>query len=415
MAFFTKSQGQMTFPKNFFWGAATSSYQVEGNNTNCDWWQWEERSALKEKCGISCRHYELFREDFDLAKSLNHNAHRFSVEWSRIEPKEGEFSTREINHYKEVVVALRERNLEPIITLHHFTNPIWFVKLGGWHNKDAHRYFLRYTEKIVEALSDKVRFWVTINEPLVYVYHCYILGVWPPQEKSLPRAKKVVDNFILAHLRAYQLIHRIYKNKNLPSPFVSIAKNLRAFEYEFNTLKNRLAVLLRNKLFNFRLIDILVHKRSLDFIGINYYTRDVLDVKGWSLRHLFLDTVQESGSSLLKNSLGWDIYPQGLFNLLLRLKKYGLPIFILENGICTTNDNQRWDFIYEHLKCVQRAIEAGTEIIGYLYWSLLDNYEWDKGFAPRFGIIDVDYATSMRTVRESAKKFAQVCKDNRLL
>ncbi|MBN1913747.1 MAG: glycoside hydrolase family 1 protein, partial [Candidatus Omnitrophica bacterium] len=159
------------FPDGFFFGAATSAYQVEGNNLNSDWWQWERASGLKETCGDACRHYELYREDFALARSLNHNAHRFSVEWSRIEPREGEFNEEEIGHYRRVIASLKENSLEPIVTLHHFTNPLWFARMGGWKKKGNVRFFLRYVEKIASALGASVRYWVTINEPMVYVYY----------------------------------------------------------------------------------------------------------------------------------------------------------------------------------------------------------------------------------------------------
>lgn len=403
------------FPKNFFWGTATSAYQVEGYNKNNDWWEWEKKTSLKEISGPACRHYELFKEDFDLAKQLNHNAHRFSIEWSRIEPEEDRFSSKEIDHYREVVLALRQRGIEPIVTLHHFTNPLWFAKLGGWQNKNAHKHFLRYVERIVDALCNKVRYWVTINEPLIYVHHAYVLGIWPPQERSFLKAQGVIDTLALSHVEAYRLIHNIYKQKNLLPPLVSIAKHVRVFEPCDATPKNKFAAYLRDRLFNFSLLDKLIRKRSLDFIGINYYTCDWVDVRGCGLSHLLLDVQQKSPHSIKKNSLGWDIYPRGLSKLLLRLSRYDLPIFILENGICTQNDNERWDFIYEHLKNVHFAIEHDVKILGYLYWSLIDNYEWDKGFSPWFGLVEVDYNTYKRTARESAKKFALVCKADILL
>lgn len=398
------------FPKDFFWGAATSSYQVEGSNPNSDWWEWEKRIGLKETSGFACKHYEFYKEDFDLAKELNHNSHRLSIEWSRIEPEKDNFSSKEIDHYIDVILSLRQRNIEPIVTLHHFTNPLWFSKLGGWQSKFAPIYFLSYVERIVEALSDKVHFWITINEPMVYVYHAYILGVWPPQEKSFFKANQVVKNLIDSHIRAYRLIHNIYHKRKLPSPYVSIAKNLQVFEPCGLTLKNKLATYLRDRYFNFNFIERLIRYKSLDFIGINYYTRSLVEPQGWGLRHLALDVCKKNHSRLKKNSLGWDIYPEGLYILLLRLKDYNLPIFILENGISTEDDNLRWDFIYQHLKNIHLAMERGVKVLGYIYWSLIDNFEWDKGFGVRFGLIEVDYHTFKRTIRESARKFSEVCK-----
>jgi len=402
------------FPKEFFWGAATSSHQVEGNNIYNDWWEWERRVSVKEPSGAACRHYELYQEDFDLAKSLNHNAHRLSIEWSRIEPEEGKFSLSEIGHYRKVIRALKERNLEPIVTLHHFTSPLWFAKIGGWQNKRAGEYFLRYAQKIVEVLAGEVRFWVTINEPLIYVYFSYLLGDWPPQEKSLFKARSVAENLIAGHVKVYRRIHSLYREKSLPSPLVSIAKNTQAFVPCQDTPRNRFAVYFRDRYFNHDFIKRLIKQKALDFIGINYYSRSLVETRGWGVRNIAMDTCESGHSKLAKNSLGWDVYPQGLYDILLGYKRYNLPLFILENGICTPDDNLRRSFIYEHLKSVSLALEKGVNILGYIYWSLLDNYEWDKGFAPRFGLIDVNYSTYQRTVRESAKKFSEICLTGRL-
>ena len=404
----------MIFPKDFLWGAATSAYQVEGNNINTDWWEWEKRVGLKEASGLACRHYELYKCDFDLAKLLNHNAHRLSIEWSRIEPQEGKFSEPELEHYRDVILSLKQRNLEPIVTLHHFTNPLWFARIGGWQNNKACDYFLRYVEKTVRVLCKNVKCWVTINEPMVYVYHAYILGFWPPQEKSFLKAKQVKENLILSHIKSYKLIHKIYRNESLNLPLISIAQNMQAFVPCTLTLRNNIAAYLRNKYFNFEFIERLMRAKTLDFIGINYYTRGLVETRGWGFKNLTLDVCNENHSKLSKNSLGWDIYPEGLYNLLLKLKKYGLPIFILENGICTQDDNLRWDFICEHLKNIHLAMSEGVKLLGYIYWSLIDNYEWDKGFGPRFGLIEVDYNTYKRTVRESARKYSLVCKTGEL-
>jgi len=397
------------FPHNFLWGAATSAYQVEGGNSNADWWEWE-RKVGKEASGDACRHYELYRQDFDLAKELNHNAHRLSLEWSRIEPEEGRFSDKELEHYKNVILALKERNIEPVVTLHHFTNPVWLAKQGGWLNIKAEKHFLRFAEKVVEALADKVRFWVTINEPNVYTYHSYILGVWPPQEKSYRKAEQVTSNLLAAHAGAYRLIRDIYRKKNLVIPYISIAESLQAFVPCSKTLKNRIAVYLRERWFNFSVIEKLISSHTLDFIGVNYYTRQLVDVESWGPNHLVLDVCKRNHDPRRKNSIGWDVYPEGLYDLLIKLKKYHLPVFILENGICTQDDDLRWEYIAEHLKSLKRAMDKGVSVLGYIYWSLLDNFEWDKGFSPRFGLIDVDYGTYRRSVRQSARNLAEVCK-----
>jgi len=398
----------ITFPKDFLWGAATSAYQVEGGNINTDWWAWEE-DAGKERSGQACRHYELFEQDFDIAKALKHNAHRLSIEWARIEPEEGQFSEQALRHYMDVIIALRSRNIEPLVTLHHFTNPVWFSKQGGWENKYSVDKFLRYCDFVVEALAKHVSYWITINEPNVYLTHSYIIGVWPPQIKSYLKAKKVDDNLLLAHIETYRHIHRIYKKNNIPLVFVGIAQNVQAFVPCSLNLKNRLAAYLRSKWYNFWFFDRVHKKKAMDFIGVNYYSRQLVDVKKWGISNLAMDVCKSNHHPVKKNSLGWDIYPQGLYQLLVQIKKYKLPVIITENGICTDDDDLRWEFISEHLKNIHQAIADGVNVAGYLYWSLMDNFEWDKGFTPRFGLIEVDYNTCKRTVKESALKLAQVC------
>jgi beta-glucosidase len=402
------------FPNDFLWGAATSAYQVEGDNKFSDWWEWEKRVNLKDCSGRAARHYEFYEQDFDLAKELHHNCHRLSIEWARIEPEDGKFSKSELEHYKQVILALKSRSLTPIVTLHHFTNPIWFAKLGGWRNKKAGTYFLRYVEKIVSLLSEDVPFWVTINEPMVYVYYSYLLGFWPPQDKSLFAARQVTKSLLNAHIKAYHLIRGIYKRNNLDYPKISIAQNMQAFVPCLPTLRNRIASYLRHRSYNLEFVEKLIAKRAIDFIGMNYYSPTWVELTGWGINNFACDVCKVDHRHLRKNSMGWDIYPQGLYDLLMGLKNYNLPVIILENGICTDDDALRWNYIREHLENVFKAIANGVKVSGYVYWSLLDNYEWDKGFSPRFGLVEVDYNTYKRSVRESARKFSEVCLTSKL-
>jgi len=402
------------FPKDFFWGAATAAYQVEGDNIHADWWRWEKETG-KENSGPACRHYDLYEQDFELARRLHHNSHRLSVEWSRIEPEEGKFSETVLQHYVDVILALKARNIEPVVTLHHFTNPVWFANTGGWENKKAVDLFLRYCRFVIESLSKHVRYWITINEPTIYISHAYLFGVWPPQVRSVLRMRRVGRHMLEAHVRAYRLIHQGYKDLSLPKPQVSIAQHIMALVPCTQSLKDRFAAWLRHKIFNEEYLDILCRRKALDFIGINYYSRQLVELKRWGLKNLFADVCKNNHHPVKKNSLGWDIYPEGLYDLLVKLKKYNLPVMITENGICTPEDNLRWEYISGHLESIHRAMEQGVPVLGYLYWSLLDNFEWDKGFGPRFGLIDIDYKTQQRTVRESAVKFSRVCETGILL
>jgi beta-glucosidase len=399
----------MEFPRGFLWGAATSAYQVEGNNRNADWWQWEKDTG-KENSGQACRHYELYAQDFDLARDLHHNAHRLSIEWSRIEPEEGKFSQQELQHYLDVIRALRQRNIEPVVTLHHFTNPAWFSRSTGWEKPRSPSAFLRYCEFVVRALAEHVHYWITINEPTIYLSHAYIMGVWPPQARSIPMAKAVENNLIAAHIRSFRLIHSIYRESNLPAPAVGIAQHMQAFIPCTQAAKNRFAAYLRDRWYNFGIIDSITRHRAADFIGINYYSRQMVDLKKWGLSNFTRDICEKNHHPVRKNSLGWDIYPEGLYELLMKLKKYRLPIIVTENGICTENDDLRWQFIRAHLENIHRALKEGAAVTGYLYWSLMDNFEWDKGFTPRFGLLEIDYSTFARTIRNSAVRFGEVCK-----
>lgn len=404
----------LKFPLGFLWGAATSSYQVEGGNVHADWWEWEKKAG-KERSGRACRHYELYRKDFDLAQKLGHNVHRFSIEWSRIEPKPGKFSKKALDHYLDVVLSLKKRGIEPVVTLHHFTNPTWFSRLGGWEKKRSVELFLRYSERVVRLLAKHVRYWVTINEPTIYISHAYIFGVWPPQERSYLKALAVEENLVAAHIKTYRLIHQIYKKADLPEPSVGIAQNMMAFVPCEKNLKNTVAAFLRDQFYNWGLLDRLALQKTMDYIGVNYYSRQLVELEKFGITNLAADVCKKGHRAVKKNSLGWDIYPQGLHEILVKLKRYGLPVLVTENGICTSNDNLRWDYIRDHLRSVHRAMKKGTRVTGYLYWSLMDNFEWDKGFGPRFGMIGIDYKTGKRTVRQSARKYARICRTNALM
>lgn len=397
------------FPNNFLWGSATSAYQVEGNNSNSDWWPWEKKTG-KENSGAACRHYEFYSQDFDFLESLNQNAHRLSIEWARIEPREGEFSKEAMQHYVDVISDLRRRDIEPLVTLHHFTNPIWFSESGAWENKQSVQRFFRYCDFVTRALAKHVKYWITINEPNIYASHSYVFGAWPPQDKSYKKTKTVYENMTWAHIKAYSLMHRIYKELDLPKPSIGLAQHLQAIIPCTNSLKDRLGAYLRKKWFNFGIFDVLAKHKAMDFIGVNYYSRQQVEVKKWNIGSLIWDTCQNNHDPCPKNFLGWDIYPHGFYLVLKDLKKYNLPVIIMENGICTQDDNQRWEFIRDHLKSMYQAMQEGVPVAGYMYWSLMDNFEWAQGFAPRFGLIDVNYQTFQRTVRESARKYAQVCK-----
>lgn len=413
----------------FLWGAATSSHQVEGNNKFNDWWQWETQNKIKVPSGIACNHYQLFREDIDLISRLGHNAHRFSLEWSRFSPEKNTWNEEAFQHYEQVLIELTRRGIEPVVTLHHFTNPVWFNREGGWESREALPYFLEFVEKAVSRLGKYVRYWITINEPLIYLYHGFLGGLWPPGHQSFSVTLRAMRNLMEAHIQSYKIIHSLYEGRFRKPVWVSIAKHMsHCTPCRPDHLPDRLAVYFRNWLFNDGFLDAvwngfvffpgmfceqLSGDRTLDFIGVNYYSRDFIRFSG-------LVNDQSIGVACDKkhhkedvrelNQMGWEVYPEGIYHCLMRLKKFKLPVIITENGICAFHDEQRSRFIRDHVEQVARVRRDGIPVLGYLYWSLMDNFEWAYGFAPRFGIVEVDYGSQQRNIRASAYVLAETCR-----
>ena len=388
----------LIFPEGFLWGAATSAYQVEGGNIHSDWEDFKS-------AGEADNQYELYEEDFKLAKDLGHNAHRLSIEWSRIEPEEGKFDQNEIDHYRKVLKYLKSLNFTVMLTLNHFTNPVWFAKLGGWENFRSPYYFQKFVKKIVPELKDFVDLWITINEPGIFVYMGYLggdeVGKFPPSKKSYLSALKTTLNMAKAHKNAYLAIHKL-----VPSAKVGMAQNVQSFEeYHKHSIIETLAVgltdLLANHSFHF------LTKGYHDFLGLNYYFNYRFNLKKGLVPEITNPGEQKQDVS----DLGWEVYPEGIFEILTDLSD-GLPIYITECGIASTNDDRRTRFLLSYLQEVYRAIQAGVKVKGFFYWSLIDNFEWHRGFEPRFGLVGVDYKTQERTPRPSALVYQEIIKHN---
>ena len=407
------------------WGAATSAHQVEGNNRLNDWWAWEQAGKVTDLSGAACNHYQLFQEDFRMARSLGHTAHRFSLEWSRLEPREGEWDEAVFRHYEEVFDSLQKEGLEPVVTLHHFTNPLWFAEKGGWLQPTAPVQFGVYVRRVAERFGPRVRYWITINEPLIYIYKSFVEGVWPPGKKSMEEAFRVVRTLIHAHALAYQILHDSSRNNGC---MVSIAHHMTAMTAcRARSVLDRWSVFLRQQLVNRMLFRSLLSgylfypgvffeklpmKKTLDFLGVNYYARDFIRFQGFSDMNRFGVVCAKDhhlGEIAELNDLGWEVYPQGIYEALTSLRSFGLPILVTENGICTQDDSQRARFIADHLAQVNRAKSEGTPIFGYFYWSLVDNFEWAEGFRPRFGIVEVNYSTQKRKIRSSSQVLKKSC------
>lgn len=417
-----QKQPSLRFPKRFLWGAATAAHQVEGGNHN-QWTVWELENAQAKAAQAEYHygdlpswdatkkdaksptnyvsaalgdHYRVYEKDFDLLAQLNMNAYRFSVEWSRIEPEEGAWDAAAIDHYKQYIAALKARHIEPIMTLFHFTLPVWFAEKGGFEKRSNIKYFTRFAEKIVAEIGRDVRYVITINEPEVYAYESYLQAHWPPMQMSKRTWWRVVNNLARAHNQAAKAIHGLGRRHK-----VSIAKNSNYFYPGDDAWLSRLSAHVMQYVQDDYVLKKVV--RHCDFLGVNYYQSQ--RVYGYRIHN---------PETLDRNDLGWEMSPADIEYALDRLhRKYKLPILITENGLADADDSHRQWWITQTLIGLQKAMNEGVVLEGYLHWSLLDNFEWDKGRWPRFGLAHIDYASGTRTLRPSAVWFGKVIKQLR--
>ena len=418
MFYMEEKKKTLKFPLGFLWGAAASAHQVEGNCHN-DWTEWEKKNAERlageagkkwekwqqeqflemfEKenyiSGAACDHYNLYETDFDMAKELGMNAQRISIEWSRIEPEEGKFDEKEIEHYRKVIKAIKDRGMEPFVTLWHWTEPVWFGEKGGWTSSKSKYYFSRFVEKIVSQYKDSVKFWVIINEPNVGIGFGYLLGSQPPGKKGPISFSRAFFNLFSSFKLASLKIREIDDNAEIGIANSITHYDVRIFPGLYFPIVSIIEFFSRYFL-----------RKSIPyctFIGCNYYSRYVVSTQKKNI-------LPEN-----RNDLGWEIYPEGIYNVLKEMRKYNLPIYVTENGLADSKDGKREKFIKDHLFWVHKAIQEGANVRGYFYWSLLDNFEFPdmRGFWPRFGLIEVDYKTQVRNIRKSALEYAKICKNN---
>lgn len=414
----TATKTSLSFPKKFLWGAATSSHQVEGGTHN-QWTSWELENAKSKAAqasyhfedleswpliqdearepgsyvsGESIDHYNRYTEDFDLLKAMNMNAFRFSIEWSRIEPQEGAWNIEAIEHYKAYASELKRRGIEPIVTLFHFTLPVWFVQKGGFEKRGNAKYFVRFADKIVRELGANVRLIITLNEPEVYAHESYRVGNWPPNLTSKWKLWRVMNNLAYAHNQAARAIHTINRRYK-----VSIAKNSNYFYAGDNAWLSRKSA----EIMQYFQDDYFLKKviKNCNFLGVNFYFSN--RVYGYRVH----------SPEIKVSDMGWDLSPADIQHALERLhEKYHLPIIVTENGLADKEDTNRQWWIAQTLLGMQKAMDNGVKLEGYLHWSLVDNFEWDKGIWPRFGLIAIDYQTKARTLRPSAVWFGKVIK-----
>jgi beta-glucosidase len=356
-------------------GTATSAHQVEGDNGNSDWWYFERAGRIKHSSGSACGQYELYRKDIELMKSLKLNAYRFSIELSRVMPKPGVIDRDALEHYTKLTDALNENGIEPIPTLWHYTLPLWMQKEGGMANKKNVRYFKEYASALFEK-GLNARYLLTANEPLLYAGSAYLFGIYPPFKRLSADFFRVLDNTTDMHNEIYDIAKSYGYEVSLTNNFMNVDRNPILFPV--------------NKMIDYFLNKRALENAKLDFISVNYYT----DVRLRNMTQFITSRGKRRDTENDEHSLE---------RILLEMhNRFNKPVFVTENGINTTDENVRRKFIVENFNEVLSAMSRGVSVIGYLYWSLIDNYEWDFGYEPKYGIFGLDRITKERIMKPSA-------------
>ncbi len=389
-------------------GVATAATQIEGGNADTMWHRWAAAGGIGDGSSPAraCDHWNRVADDIALLGELGIRHYRMGLEWARLEPAAGSFDPEAIAHYRDELFALRDAGITPLVTLHHFNPPGWFVDAGDWLASDAVPTFLRFVEKVVEEFGDLVEQWVTINEPNVHATKGFLYGEWPPGEHSYRRTIAAMQALVGAHLKAYLLIHELQ-----PTARVGIAHHVRVFapQRHGNPL-HRLAAATTRYLFQDAIIRASATGRSAlplrtprgirpgryyDFHALNYYTRGTVRRVGDGM-----------ASGVDANDLGWEVYPAGLIEVADQVhRRFPGPIWITENGACDASDSFRSRFLYEHLA---RIAASSLPIERYYHWCFTDNWEWGEGEAARFGLVHVDFETQQRTVKDSGRFYADI-------
>jgi beta-glucosidase len=416
-----KSNNNLKFPRRFYWGAATSAHQVEGNNHN-NWsvWELENAKSLAHSAeyklsdlpiwseiraqatdpdnyvsGVAIDHYNRYKLDLAIAEKLHLNAFRFSIEWSRIEPEQGVWNREAIDFYRDYIREIKARGMEPMPTLYHWTVPVWFQDLGGFEHSGNVKFYGRFAEKVIDEYHQDFRYITSINEPDTVASHGYITLDHPPQHRSFLKAFLVYRNLLRGHKLVYKYAHQ--KSRRLKVGFTKSYAWVRSGDdRRITKLAVRADLWLRDD------IPLRYVRRKIDFIGLNYYFSD---------RH---EGIKIENTSEKLNDLGWEMRPEDIKYVLLRLKKWNKPILITESGVADKNDTHRKWWIAQSLAAIYVAMQSGVEVIGYMHWSLFDNFEWAFGRWPRFGLIEIDYENDLkRTVRPSGLWYGKLVKKMR--
>ncbi len=415
------------FPKSFLWGTATASHQVEGGNTNNNWYKWEQEGHTTHKSGQASDWWGgRWKEDFDRAAEAGQNTHRMSVEWSRIQPAPDRWNEEALERYRLMLRGLRERGMTPMITLHHFTDPLWLNEMKAWETEAVVPLFGKFVRKTVEALKEYCTLWCTINEPNVYALEGYVRGHFPPGDGDIKMALKVQSLMARAHAAAYHLIHEIQPEARVGyalhfrpqepahswSPLDRLMRNLKfeainiAFPSAISTGVMRSPV---------GKVSIPEAKGTQDYFGLNYYSVDTVAFNLFNPVELFSRSFFPEGLDVADAGQNSNT-PEGFFwAIKWAVKTFpNLPILVTENGIEDATDRIRPRYLAQHVHAMWRAVNFNWPVKGYFHWSLVDNFEWERGWTQRFGLWALDLSTQQRTKRPSADLYAAICKENGL-
>ncbi|GAP05641.1 MAG TPA: glycoside hydrolase family 1 protein [Anaerolinea thermolimosa] len=416
------------FPTGFLWGTATSSHQVEGNNRNNDWWAWEEqpgRILNGHRSGLACDWWGgRWREDLDRARETGQNAHRLSIEWSRVQPSADRWDEDALDHYRTILRGMHERGLMPIVNFFHFSLPLWLSEQGGWENDDTPALFARYVRKSVEALREYTSTWMTINEPNVYAYEGYLVGLFPPGKQDLQATMKVLYNLLRGHAMAYREIHNVQREAR-----VGLALAVRPLRPAGPlTFLDSVAARLGSQFFNDAFADALIDGKlnmvfktfrvpeaagTQDYVGVNYYTMDLVRFNLLRRKDFFTERFFPPGAELSDTGFIANV-PEGMFETIRWARKFKLPILVTENGVEDADDHLRPRYLIEHIHQVWRAVNYNWPVKGYFHWTLVDNFEWERGWTQRFGLWGLDVDTQQRIRRRSVDLYAAICRQNAL-
>ena len=429
----------MTFSKDFLWGAASASAQVEGawdEDGKCPsiWDVAGKRIKNGQDCHTACDHYHRYQEDVELMKELGLKSYRFSVSWPRIMPAKGQVNPKGIAFYKRLVSELKKAGIEPLLTLFHWDLPQWVQEEGGWKSEKVIGYFKEYVKVIVEALSDDVTYWMTINEPQMFCFMGNIMGASAPFKMGFLSMKKIIRITLLAHGEAVKAIRETAKRPVKVGLASASASYVPSDETQVNIDMARSNTFdSRQGLFSntfwcdpillgkapdmmkktLSQTDLGIISQPLDFVGINVYQPMNKDFKGG------IDSVMENNP---RTMMGWIIDGRCLYwTLRFFHERYHMPVMVTENGMANpdevssdgrVHDELRIRFMDEYLQNMKRAMEEGIPVIGYQHWSIMDNFEWCEGYGPRFGLIHIDYTTQKRTIKDSARHYAEIIRSN---